>query len=66
MPTTYTKITKASGTIYTPVNPLGKEQYDQASIQYDDSITNYDGTPATYTKVTKASGTVYTKIAKAT
>lgn len=64
--TTYTKVSKASGTTYTPVNPLGKEQYDQASIEYDDSTVNYDGTPATYTKVSKASGTSYTKIAKAT
>ena len=64
--TTYTKITKASGTTYTPANPAGKEQYDQTSIQYDDSTVNYDGISVTYTKVSKVSGTSYTKVAKAT
>ena len=66
MTTVYTNITKASGTGYTNINPGGKEQYDQATILYDDPTIAYDGTPASYTKITKASGTSYTKIPKAT
>lgn len=66
MPTTWTKITKASGDSYTYVNPAGKEQYDEPTILYDDSTVGYDGTPATYTKITKASGTAYTNVPKAT
>ena len=63
--TSYTKISKPVGTSYTTVNPIGKEQYDQASLAYDDSSTYYDGlNPNLYTKVSKPSGTSYTKIAK--
>ena len=63
--TTYTNITKPTGTSYTPSNPVGKEQYDQISIEYDDSTVFYDGTnESLYTNLTKPSGTVYTNIAK--
>ena len=64
MPTTYTNITKPSGTSYTNINPVGKQQYDEV-IDYDDSNTNYDGTDANlYTNVAKPSATTYTTIAK--
>ena len=63
--TTYTNIVKPSSTSYTPQNTVGKEQYDQASITYDDSGIFYDGTnESLYTKIVKPSATTYTNIAK--
>lgn len=63
--TTYTNITKPSGTSYTNTNAMGKEQYDESSIIYDSATTYYDGTnPNQYSNITKPSGTVYTNIAK--
>lgn len=65
--TVYTNITKPSGTSYTNSNSIGKEQYDQSTIQYDDSGVFYDGVnQGLYTNVTKPSGTVYTNVAKPT
>lgn len=63
--TTYTNVNKPSGTSYTNLNPIGKEQYDQASLTYDDSSTFYDGVNANlYTNVSKPSATSYTNVAK--
>lgn len=63
--TTYTNITKPSGTSYTNTNPVGKEQYDQPSISYDEATIYYDGTnESQYTNITKPVGTSYTNIAK--
>lgn len=63
--TTYTKITKPSGTSYTNTNSVGKEQYDQSNLTYDDANIFYDGTnPTQYTAVAKPSGTVYTNVTK--
>lgn len=40
----WTNIAKPTGTSYTNVNaPGGKEQYDQASLTYNDASTFYDG-----------------------
>lgn len=39
----YTNVLKPSGTTYTNDNPVGKEQYDQASVSYDSSLVFYDG-----------------------
>lgn len=65
--TTYTNITKPSGTAYTNQNAVGKEQYDQATLTYDDSATYYDGVDQTlYTNVTKPTGTSYTNLLKPT
>lgn len=63
--TVYTNITKPSGTSYTNQNPIGKEQYDDPSLMYDDTSAFYDGiNPSQYTSVTKPSGTVYTNLTK--
>lgn len=59
--TTYTKITKASGTSYTKLSPPG-DRYGYAKY----GTGKYGNSGSTYTKVVKASGTSYTKIAKAT
>ncbi len=65
--TTYTNITKPSGTSYTSQNSIGKEQYDQSTLTYDDISTYYDGINMNqYTNVTKPSGTSYTNVAKPT
>ena len=54
MPDAYTKISKPTGTPYTNTNVQGKEQYDQASLTYDDANTFYDGyDPNSYTMVAK-------------
>jgi len=63
--TTYTKITKPSGTSYTNTNAVGKQQYDQIDITYDDANVFYDGVnESQYTTISKPSGTTYTKITK--
>lgn len=65
MPTTYTNVAKPSNTSYTNQNTIGKEQYDQESIAYDDATTFYDGVnQSLYTNVAKPSATTYTNIAK--
>ncbi len=63
--TTYTNINKPTGTTYTNQNGVGRQEYDQADISYDDSSIYYDGiNPSQYTNATKPSGTVYTNINK--
>ena len=63
--TTYTNIAKPSGTDYTNQNTVGKEQYDQSTLEYDDATVFYDGTnESLYTNITKPSGTSYTNISK--
>ena len=65
MTTTYTNITKPSGTSYTNQNAIGREQYDDPSITYDSASTFYDGVnQSQYTDISKPSGTTYTNIAK--
>lgn len=52
----YTYISKPTGANYTNLNAPGKEQYDQASLVYDDSSTFYDGVNAfAYTTILKPS-----------
>ena len=63
--TNYIDINKPSGTDYTNQNTVGKEQYDQSSIEYDDTGVFYDGMDESlYTNVSKPSATTYTDIAK--
>lgn len=65
--TTYTNIAKPTGTSYTNMNSIGKEQYDQPTLEYDASNIFYDGiNPNQYTNLTKPTGTSYTNIAKPT
>jgi len=65
MPTTYTNISKPSGTSYISQNPTGKEQYDQSDIEYDDADIFYDGVnESLYTNIAKPSATTYTNVAK--
>ena len=65
MPDAYTYVAKPVGTPYTNINPQGREQYDQASLTYDDMNTFYDGTdPMAYTFIAKPTSSVYTFISK--
>ena len=64
MTTTYTNISKPSGTSYTNQNTVGKEQYDQ-DLAYDDTSTFYDGiNQSLYTNISKPSATTYQNINK--
>lgn len=50
----WTNIPKPVGPTYTNVNPMGREQYDQSSLTYDDTNTFYDGfSPNMWTNVSK-------------
>lgn len=58
-------VNKPTGPTYTNVNPQGKEQYDQATILYDDSSIFYDGAnPNQWTDVNKPTTPAWTKITK--
>ena len=62
---TYTKVAKPTTQNYTNTNTVGKQQYNQTDIIYDDPTVFYDGiNTAQYTKVGKPSAQSYTKIAK--
>ncbi len=57
---TWTNIPKPTGTTYTNVNPIGKTQYDQADVEYDDPSVFYDGVnPGQWTDVLKPANGVY-------
>lgn len=63
--TIYVNIDKPSGTSYTNINTVGKQQYDQADIIYDDPNVFYDGMNVDlYTKISKPSSTSYINLAK--
>lgn len=63
--TTYTNITKASGTTYTTLSG-GKTLFDDSATLFDSTSMLFDGNDVQYTNITKASGTSYTNIPKAT
>lgn len=61
------KINKPSSQTYTTVNPIGKEQYDQADILYDSATTFYDGVNTVqWTRVNKPATNNWVPIAKPT
>lgn len=63
----WTNIPKPGAQSYTNVNPVGKEQYDQADITYDSATTYYDGVnPSQWTDVSKPTSSTWTKIPKPT
>lgn len=60
-------IPKPSTQAYTNLNPMGKEQYDQADITYDSATTFYDGTnPNQWTDVAKPSTNAWISVNKPT
>ena len=61
----YTSIAKPTSSVYTGTDVEGKQIYDQADIEYDQSSVSYDTVnDASYTKLSKPTGSVYTAIAK--
>jgi hypothetical protein len=63
----YTNVAKPTDSTYTAINAQGREQFDQASLSFDDSLTFYDGVDENaYTSVSKPTGSVYTFISKPT
>ena len=58
--TTYTNISKPSGTSYTNFNAVGKQQYDDSNLTYDDVNVFYDGyNLSQYTNILKPNAGSY-------
>ena len=50
----YTNVAKPTSNVYTNLNPVGKEQYDDSGITYSSSTVFYDGVNQTaYTNLSK-------------
>lgn len=63
----WTPVPKPISSLWSTVNPQGKEQYDQSTITYDDSNTFYDGVvPNQWTAVAKPVSSAWTKVPKPT
>lgn len=63
----WTTVPKPRAQTYSNLNPMGKEQYDQATLVYDDSGTFYDGiNPAQWTDIAKPTTPSWTKVNKPT
>lgn len=63
----YTNVPKPTSSIYSKINPIGKQVFDDSGTTYDDASTPYDGILTTaYTNVSKPISSVYTKISKPT
>lgn len=61
----WTSVAKPTASIFGNVNPVGKEQYDQANLTYDSASTFYDGVnPNFYTNVSKPTSSVWTLVTK--
>jgi hypothetical protein len=64
---TWQNVSKPGNQAYTTVNPAGKEQYDQASLTYDDANTYYDGVNMNqWTDVSKPSTNAWVSVPKPT
>ena len=64
---TWINIAKPISSVYTFVNPQGKEQYDQPSLTYDDANVFYDGVnQGAYTNTAKPVSSAWTSVAKPT
>lgn len=53
MPTTWTKINKASGTPWTKVSPQGLTLFDDSSVAFDSPLMLFDGNTTAWTKIAK-------------
>lgn len=63
----WTNVSKPVGSNYTNVNPMGREQYDQADITYDSATTYYDGIDMNqWTDVNKPNTPTWNNVAKPT
>lgn len=63
----WTTVAKPTSSVWTTVNPQGKEQYDQASLTYDSASTLYDGVnPAQWSDVSKPVVSSWVSVAKPT
>lgn len=61
----WVSIAKPTTASWVSLNPQGKEQYDQATLTYDDASTFYDGiNPSLWTGVTKPTTASWVTIAK--
>ena len=58
-------VSKPSTLGWTSTNPQGKEQYDQASLTYDDAGAFYDGiNPNQWSDVSKPVSSAWTMVSK--
>lgn len=63
----WTNVAKPTGTTYTNLNPVGKEQYDESDILFDSATTYYDGVNTTqWTGIVKPTTPTWTNVAKPT
>lgn len=63
----WVSISKPTGANYTNLNAMGKEQYDQGSLTYDDANTFYDGIDeSAYTNMAKPTGSSWNSVSKPT
>lgn len=61
----WTNVTKPTTSGWTPSNPVGRTQYDQADITYDDSTIYCDGgNPNSWTNLTKPTTSSWTNVTK--
>lgn len=61
----WTNIPKPTASVWSSVNPQGKEQYDQSTITYDDANTFYDGVnPNQWTDIAKPATSSWVSIPK--
>lgn len=67
MSDSYTKVTKPTGTGYTPVNGPGKISFDDSLVNFDSDVVAFDGGDGfDYSGIAKPTGTPYVKIPKPT